>query len=162
MSSKIFLKTSRWWIWCFFTANDLQCSLRWYLGGTAWMAIRMHARLKGFDLIVKSRFLRHQYNAHYFLWPAMFERCVLSELPHKRTILAPSCCLSDWSGQIYCSSDNIQLMYLFIPPPVAYFHRLVDMIISITKCLCWSIRHMFPERKLLHVELNAFNKKVVE
>ena len=53
-------------------------------------------------------------------------------------------------------------MYLFIPLPLTWFHLWVDTCLSFVEFLCRSIWHMFPERKLWHEELKAFNRIVVE
>jgi len=47
-------------------------------------------RFEGFDLIVESMFLRLKYTGHSYWSPKRFVRCVWSELPNKRTIVAPS------------------------------------------------------------------------
>jgi len=49
-------------------------------------------------------------------------------------------------------------MYLFILPPVAWFHLWVDMFLSMIGFLCCSIWHMFPERRVLHDQINTFNR----
>jgi len=36
------------------------------------------------------------------------------------------------------------------------------MFISIIEFICWGIHHMFPEHRLLHDELNAFNRMAID
>jgi hypothetical protein len=51
-----------------------------------------------------------------------------------------------------------QLTYLFITPPATWFHLWVDTFLRMVEFLCWSIRCMFSEHGMLHVELNALNR----
>jgi len=103
-------------------------------------------------------FQRVKYAGDWFLPPELIVRCVCSELPNEGTIMVASGCRSYWSGQNHHSLDKIHRTDLFIPPPVDWFHRWVDTILRIIEFLCWSIRHMFPDRRQLHEEHNAFNR----
>jgi len=153
----MFLTTSAVWICCSFMAVVFPCLLKWYFEGTRRRVTRMLVRLEVFDPIVKSMFPRLKYTRHSF--PSLQECvwCVWSELPNEGIIITPS------GRRNYCSSQNhrrcreIHLTYLFIPPPVAWFHLWVDTFLSIIEFLCWSMQHMFPERRILSEELNALN-----
>jgi len=162
ISLNTFLTISLLWICCSTVDVGFPCPLEWYFGGMGRTATRMHARFKGFDLIVKLMFARLKYTGYFFLLPKWFVRCVCSELPNTETIAAPSGCHSYWRVQNQPSYDEIQLMYLFIPPPVGWFHLWVDTYLSFSQFLCWSIWHMFPQHRLLNVEFNVFNRIVKE
>jgi len=125
-------------------------------------ATRMLARFEGFNLIVESMFPRLKYTARSFMSPESFVRCVWSELPNNGIIEAPCGDHSYWWGPNHCSDEDIQVMYLLIPPLVARFHRYEDMFPSFINFLCCSIWHMFPEPRLLREEFNAFSRIAVE
>ena len=78
------------------------------------------------------------------------------------TLVAPSGRCSYWSTQNHRSFDKIQLRYLFIPPPVAWFHLWVDTLLTFIEFLSWSIRHMVSECGLLHDKINSFNQRAVK
>jgi len=148
-------------MWCSFTADVLPCHLQWYCGGMGWRTTRIVAWFEGFDLIIETMFPGLRYTGHSSLSPHHVERCVCCDLPNTGTIVAPSGRRRFWSSHNHRSYDKIELMYLFIPPPVAWFHLWVDTFLSIIEFLCWSMRHTFPERRLLHEKLNAFDKIAV-
>jgi len=134
--SKTILQTSQLWICCSFMTVVFPCSLQWCFGGTGRRATPMLARFKGFDSIVKSMFRRLYNTGPSILSPELFVRCVWSELLNTGTIIAPSGHCSHRSGQYHHSYDEIQLRYLFIPPPVTWFHHWVDTFLSIIEILC--------------------------
>jgi len=140
----------------------LQCPLQWYFWGMGSRATWMASGFEGFDLIVESMFPSLKYTGHLFLTSELLVRCVWSELPNVGTMAAPSGRRSAWSGQTHCSYLEIELMYLFKPPPDAWFHLWLDMFLSIIQFLCWSKQHMFPECRLLHEELIPFNRIAVK
>jgi len=160
--SKTFLKTSQLLICCFLMAVVSPWSIPWYFGGTQRRVTRMHSRFKGFDLILESMLQRLKYIVHSFMSPKLFVWCVPSQQRDEATIIAPSGRRSYSSGQNYHSYHEIQPMYLFIPPLVAWFHVCVDMFLSIIELLCWRIQNLFPERGLLHEALNAINRIAVK
>jgi len=160
--SKTLLKTSWFWFCCFLMADVFPCHVKWYFGGLGTRATRMLTRLEGFHLIVESMFLRLNYTGHSVLSSEKFTCWVWSELLNNGTIVAPSCPHGYWSSFDQCSYDDIQQTYLFIPPPVTWSHCWVDMFLSIIEFLRWSIRHTFPDHRLLHEELNAINRYAVK
>ena len=147
---------------CSITAAVFPCLLKRCWGGRGRRAPSMLARFEGYDLIINSMFLRLKYPAHSFLAGEWFVRCVWSELPNRGMMVAPSGRHSYRTGQHHCSYDEIQLQYLFLPPPVAWFHLRVHMLLSIFDFLWCSIQHMFPECRLLDEKLNAVNRIAVE
>jgi len=80
---------------------------------------------------------------------------------NKATIVAPSSCRSYWSSHNRRSYDEIQPTFISIPPPVTWFRVWADTFLGFIEFLCWSIRYMFPECRLLHEKLNAFNRSAV-
>jgi len=107
-------------------------------------------------------FPRLKYTGHSILLHKKLVRYFWSELPNTGIVVTTSCRRSYWRGQNRCCYDRSQLTYLFIPPPVTWFHLWVDMFPSIIGFLCWSIWHMFPECRLSNKELNAFNRIAVQ
>jgi len=91
-----------------------------------------------------------------------FLRSVWSQLSNKVTIVSASGPCTYWTGRNHHTTDEIQLTYLFISPPVIWFHIWVDTFPCINQFLCCSIRHMFPEGRLLHNDLNAFYRMAVK
>jgi len=147
---------------CSFMAVVCPCPLKWYFRGTGRRATMMLGRFEGFDQILVLMFPGLKYTGDSFLSPEQFVRCDLPELPNERTIVAPSGRRSYWSGQKHSSYDEIQLTNMFSPLPVDWFHPWVDTFLSIIQFLRGSIWHMFPERRLLHGALNAFNRIAVK
>jgi len=78
------------------------------------------------------------------------------------TIVVPTGHLRYWSCQNHPRDDRIQLLYLTIPPAVTWFHLWVYRFLTIIKFIWWNLQHMFPERRLLQEELNAFNRIAVK
>jgi len=153
ISLKTFLKSSPLWICHFFTAGVFPCPSKSYFSRMGRRATMILSRSEGFDLIVESMFPSLNYTSNSCLSPEEFVRCIWSDMPNTQTIGAPSGHCSCWSHQNHHSSDKIQLMYLFIPPPVAWFHLWVDMFLNRIDIHCWSIRHMFPVCRLVPEEL---------
>jgi len=131
------------------------CYFKGYFRGIGGGATRRISRFEGFDQLLESMFLSLKYTAHCFLSSEYVVRCVLSELPNLGTMVATSSHRNYWSGKNHHHYEDIQLTYLFIPLPVAWFHHWVDMCLSYVEFLCWSIWNIFPECRVLHEKHNG-------
>jgi len=162
LSLRMYLILSWWRICCLFLAVDFSCPLKWDFGGMGSMQTRILARLEFIDLIIQLMFLRLKYTGDSFLSTKWFVRSVWSKLPNKHTIVAPSGHLTYWKIQNHYRNNELQLLYQFIQPPVAWGYLWLNTFLSFTEFISWSRRQMFSECRLLHVQLNTLTMIVIE
>jgi len=103
-----------------------------------------------------------KYTGHSFWSSELFVRCVWSEVPNTAWIVGRTGHNGCWTIHNHRTYNKIQLTYLFISPPVAWFPLSEDAFLSFMEFLCWSIPQMFPQHGLLHEELNPFNTIAVQ
>jgi len=142
----------------------------WYMScqtpirvNTVWWNSRTHGImswlprcLEASDPIVQRILPWAKHTDKSLLWPCSLVRCIVSDLPNERTIVAPRSWPSNSTSHSKHNYNQIQLTYLFIPSPVAWFLISVDTFLCLIELLRWSIQHRIHQCLLWNEILNAF------
>jgi len=126
LCSNTFHTISILWIWYSLQLVVFAYPEKCNFGGTGRRETNTLAPFEDFDAIVEHMFPSLKESGQALVSYKYLVRFDWSEQPHNGKIVASMCCSSYWSDHNHCIDDEIHLSYLFIPPPVVWFHFDLD------------------------------------